>query len=158
MTSLKRETAEEAEARLAKKLKKDRPPELKKKQFEINEEVKEKLTEAEAALSRTPAAVERARLRGAVPGPGVCRGLHERNALTVPSPGVCMRGTAVRGLHERSGAWPRRLHEMSSAWTRRGVVPGLGVCMRGTLLGPGVCMRGSRSGACSWPRGLHERI
>ena len=45
MTSLKRETAEEAEARLAKKLKKDRPPELKKghqKQFEINEEVKER--------------------------------------------------------------------------------------------------------------------
>ena len=65
MTSLKRETAEEAEARLANKLKEDRPPELKKKghqkQFEINEEVKEKLTEAETALSRTSAAVERAR-------------------------------------------------------------------------------------------------
>ena len=46
MTSLKRETTE---ARLAKKLKEDRPPELKKKghqkQFEINEEVKEKLTD-----------------------------------------------------------------------------------------------------------------
>ena len=64
ITSLKREMAEEAEARLAKKLKEGRPPELKKKghqkQFEIkiNEEVKE---EAETTLSRTPATVERPR-------------------------------------------------------------------------------------------------
>ena len=46
------------------RLKEDRPPELKKghqKQFEINEEVKEKLTEAETTLSRMPAAVESAR-------------------------------------------------------------------------------------------------
>ena len=46
------------------RLKEDRPPELKKghqNQFEINEEVKEKLTEAETTLSRMPAAVESAR-------------------------------------------------------------------------------------------------
>ena len=65
MTSQKKETAEEDEARLARRLKEDRPPELKKKghqkQFEINEEVKEKFMDEEVALSRTPAAVERAR-------------------------------------------------------------------------------------------------
>ena len=47
MTSQKKETAEKDEARIAKKLKEDRPPELKKKghqkQFDINEKSRRSL-------------------------------------------------------------------------------------------------------------------
>ena len=68
MSSMKRELADEAEARAAKKLKEaDKQPALKKKghqkQFQFNEDVRERLTEASAAIHKTPAAVERAILR-----------------------------------------------------------------------------------------------
>ena len=66
MSSMKRELADEAEARVAKKLKEaDKQPALKKKghqkQFQFNEDVRERLTEASAAIHQTPAAVERAK-------------------------------------------------------------------------------------------------
>ena len=66
MSSMKRELANEAEARVAKKLKEaDKQPALKKKghqkQFQFNEDVRERLTEASAPIHKTPAAVERAK-------------------------------------------------------------------------------------------------
>ena len=65
VSNLKRAMADEAEARVAKKLKEDKQPSLKKKrhqkQFDVNEDVKEKLSEAETALNQTPVAIERAK-------------------------------------------------------------------------------------------------
>ena len=66
MSSMKRELADETDARVAKKLKEaDKQPALKKKghqkQFQFNEDVRERLTEASAAIHQTPAAVERAK-------------------------------------------------------------------------------------------------
>ena len=65
VSNLKRDMADEAEARVVKKLKEDKQPSLKKKghqkQFDVNEDVKEKLSEAETALNQTPVAIERAK-------------------------------------------------------------------------------------------------
>ena len=66
MSSMKRELADEAEARVAKKLKEaHKQPALKKKghqkQFQFNEDVRKRLTEASAAIHQMPAAVERAK-------------------------------------------------------------------------------------------------
>ena len=64
VSNLKRDMADEAEARVA-KLKEDKQPSLKKKghqkQFDVNEDVKEKLSEPEMALNQTPVAIERAK-------------------------------------------------------------------------------------------------
>ena len=66
MSSMKWELADEAEARVAKKLKEtDKQPALKKKghqkQFQFNEDVRMRLTEASAVIHQMPAAVERAK-------------------------------------------------------------------------------------------------
>ena len=66
MSSMKWVLADEVEARVAKKLKEaDKQPALKKKghqkQFQFNEDVRKRLTEASAAIRQMPAAVERAK-------------------------------------------------------------------------------------------------
>ena len=66
MSGMKRELVDEAEARVAKKLKEaDKQPALKKKdhqkQFQFNEDVRERLTEVSAAIHQMPVAVERAK-------------------------------------------------------------------------------------------------
>ena len=64
MTNLRHDIANEAEAKVVKKLK-DKQKLLKKKkhqkQFEVNEDVKEKVSEAETVLNQVPVATEKAK-------------------------------------------------------------------------------------------------